>query len=269
MAGIKSLSEDSLRFVYKEPVIILEGRRRHIVIGDLHIGSERRFHKKGMHIYGHTDMMVKRILEISKTFDTDTVVLLGDIKDSLLYPDRFERDCLDRFFYGLRDLDITALRGNHDSHLEEILRIRMQDELLLDEVALLHGNKLPSEKAVGKNMIITGHNHVAIEIVDKNGARYYEKGWLISKARQRAANKFYKGFLSKKMVTMPAFNELITGVPVGARDEKKRNINPLFSNHIFDYENAEVYTLYGEYCGVVGSFKSKKYSSHSKSAGVT
>lgn len=250
--------EDSLRFVYKEPVMVLGGKRKHIVVGDLHIGNERHFHKKGMHIYGHTDRMVKRILGAADTFSTDRIVLLGDIKDSILYPDRFERNCLDRFFYGLRDMDIIALRGNHDSHLEEILKISMKDELLLGDAALLHGNKMPTDRAVGRRTIITGHNHIAVEITDSNGGKYLEKGWIVSRSDKSAARKFYKRFLSERMITIPAFNELITGVPVGSENKEKRNINPLFSNHIFDYENAEVYTIYGEYCGSVKSLMPRK-----------
>ncbi len=244
---------EQIRFVYEEPAVVVEDDgERYIVVGDLHIGAERRFRQRGINIYKNEERMADKIKEIAKEFEAERLVLLGDIKESILYPDVQERNAIRNFFYRLEGMEMEILRGNHDAHLDEIINKKCQDEFMTKNFAFLHGNKWPTEEAMMRKTIISGHNHVAVETVDKNGARYIEKAWLIA-GRGRSKGE-YKRINTKELIVMPAFNELITGYPVGKKGSgREEGMNPLLGNRIFSYRNADIFGISGSYYGKVKS----------------
>ncbi len=245
-------SDETLRFVYNEPVLIVNDNSRNIVVvGDLHIGAEAKLSDKGVHIYGTGAEMAKRIVGAAKEFSTESVILLGDVKDTILYPTVPERRSLAAFFSGLEGLEVTVVAGNHDAHLDEIVGVKPVKEVLLKEVALLHGNTWPSDEAVLHRCIVTAHNHVAISMRDRNGAFYREKAWLIAPPSKTRAKRRYDAFKTERLVVMPAYNDLIIGMSVNELSSGKDNINPLFRNGVFRHGSAYVYTLRGDYAGKV------------------
>jgi metallophosphoesterase superfamily enzyme len=155
-----------------------------------------------------------------------------------------------------KHFDIKVVLGNHDAHLNEAISESCTNELLLGRAALLHGNKWPSEEAIKKEIIVTAHNHIAVTLFDKNNAFYKEKAWLIAPIEKGGATKFYKTPRARKLIVMPAYNDLILGMPVNKMSHKE-NINPLFRNNIFDYNKAEIYTIRGEPLGTVERLKAK------------
>ncbi|MCL5007681.1 MAG: metallophosphoesterase [Candidatus Marsarchaeota archaeon] len=250
-------ADGGIRFIYDEPAMLLDyGDDVYLVVGDLHIGIESEMRRRGVNIYDNAERMAGKILDLYDTFSANALVILGDIKNSVLRPDRAERDSIVRFFYMLRGLKIIAIRGNHDSYMNEIAGIEMHDELIVGSVAMLHGNGWPSPEAAKCKTLITGHNHIAVEILDRNGARYVDKAWMFSKPDLRIAKLRYKSFNLRRMVIMPAFNELITGTPIGSRNRKDREINPMLRNGLFRYKSAELYSLEGDILGTVGSLES-------------
>ena len=251
-------SSKYLKFIYDKPALILTaGKREHLIIGDLHIGTEKKMLDKGIHLYTATQKMAKSIIELGDEFSVDSVVLLGDVKESILYPDEFEKRLLVGFFKELdKHFDVKVILGNHDAHLNEAISESCSSELLLERAALLHGNRWPSEEAMKKEIIITAHNHIAVMLFDRNDALYREKAWLIAPIEKRSAAKFYKTPKAKKLVVVPAYNDLILGMPVN-KMSRKENINPLLRNGVFEYKNAEIYTLGGESLGTVGRLKAK------------
>ncbi len=237
-----------VRFLYDRAALLLYSRaQRHIVLGDLHLGLEKKLYDKGVRLYGAAEHMAKQIKKLAKDHKTDSVILLGDIKESILYPDTTERQGIDEFFELLGDLKIRIAVGNHDGHLGSIVKVPIEDEIILGNVALLHGHMWPSPKAMSKDYIIVAHNHVAISIKDEKGAIYNQKAWLVASVDPMGAEGRYGKFNKEiKLIVMPAFNDLIVGKPV-SMDE--RHINPLFRNRIFDYNNAVVYTVRGDAIG--------------------
>lgn len=236
---------NGLRFVYGEPAAILgSGRSKTLAVGDLHIGAERRLLNSGVKLYGATERMAASLKRIAESFRVKRIAILGDIKDSLFYPDVWERNSILRFFNALDGYDITLIRGNHDAHLEN-MGFELEDESLLKEFALLHGNRWPSPNAMQKSYIVTAHNHAAVSFTDSNGAIYREKAWMISGVNPKNASGRYSSFnMSSRLVMMPAFNDLILGME--ARSMKDKNTSPLLSNRIFNYRKADVYTLNGD-----------------------
>jgi putative SbcD/Mre11-related phosphoesterase len=247
----------SLRFVYEKAALVLHGQRKnYVLVGDIHIGFERKLYEKGLHLHGVTEHMAKQLKEIARANSAESIIMLGDIKDSLFYPDSTDSLLIREFFKELQGFDIEIAVGNHDAHLEEIVSVPIKNEIIIGDFAMMHGHMMPSEEAMRKKYLIMAHNHIAISFVDKNGAFYNQKAWLVAKLTKNAGLSRYPGAnVGIKLVVSPAFNDLITGYPVN--DLNDRHINPVFRNHVFDYANADVYTIYGELIGSPRSLRKK------------
>ncbi len=245
-----------LRFLYDRAALLLYSKDdRHLVLGDLHLGLERKLADKGVHLHGGAERMAKQIISMAESEKVSSVILLGDIKETIMYPDAIERKEISEFFSLLNGLNVRIAVGNHDGHLNELVKAPIEDEIIMGNVAMLHGHMWPSEEAMSKDYLIVAHNHVAVSIKDEKNALYTQKAWMISNVDPGGAKERYKEFNKKiKLVVMPAFNDLITGKPVGISDEK--HINPLFRNRVFDYENANVYTMEGNIVGTPKSLSS-------------
>ena len=238
-----------IKFVYEHPAAIIHANGRdRLVIGDLHIGAEKKLIDKGVKLYNATSIMAKEIVSIASEFDIGEIIMLGDIKDSIMHPERGELMSIKGFFNALEEYKIRIVRGNHDAFISEITGIEPVDELLIGRFALLHGNRWPTEPAMRKSYIMTAHNHISVSFKDKRGGYYQYKAWMIAKLNPEEAAKRYERFnRNAKLVMMPAFNELIMGMPISRHDSD--NINPLVRNKIFDYAGGTVYNLAGENLG--------------------
>ncbi|MGC8648851.1 MAG: metallophosphoesterase family protein [Candidatus Micrarchaeia archaeon] len=247
---------ESIKFVYgEEAAIINADNKNFIVISDLHIGAEQKLIKKGIKVYDANKLMAERIIKISDEFKTKNLIILGDVKESIFYPDKNEQLELKKFFYLLKDFNIIIISGNHDAHLDELVNVEIKDELIIDKFAFLHGHKMPSQTAMLSNYILAGHNHIAVTLTDENNAIYTQKSWLIAKLESKYAAKIYKEFNKKlKIIVFPAFNNLISGIPI---NEAKSNLN-LFMSKIFNYKNAEIYSINGDLIGKLSKIKNIK-----------
>lgn len=249
-----------LRFVYDEPAAVIKaGRKNIIVVGDLHIGAERTMLSKGINIYNATELIAKKLIRIAEDFDSLQIIMLGDIKDSILNPGKEERSALQRFFLMLKDYNITVTRGNHDSHLSEIVDLKIVDEEIIGRFALLHGNRWPSEKAMQMDYIMTAHNHIAASFTGNGYTK--EKVWLVAMINKINALRFYKKVNSaEKLIMMPAFNDFIIGRAINETAKiEGREINPLVKNSVFNYKKGKVYDLKGELLGeLVGLLQKNK-----------
>ncbi|HII09945.1 TPA: hypothetical protein HA310_02430, partial [Candidatus Micrarchaeota archaeon] len=77
-----------------------------------------------------------------------------------------------------------------------------------------------------------------------NGAAYDYKAWAVYGVNKSAARAEYKKFNERiKLVSMPAFNELIHGRAI---EKGKGGMNPMLTNNIFSSRKAEVYSLLGQ-----------------------
>ena len=246
-----------VRFLYGSAALLLHNReRRHLVLGDLHLGLERKLSERGVHLHGAAAHMAKQVMELASGNMTDSVILLGDIKESILYPDSAERQGIEEFFGMLKGLQVWIAVGNHDGHLGDLVKLPIEDEIVLGNVAMLHGHMWPSEAAMSKDYIIVAHNHVAVSFKDEMGALYNQKAWLVASLDAVGAAKRYKSFNpGAKLIVMPAFNDLITGRAVNEIEDT--HINPLFRNGIFNYGNATVYAMDGSVLGTPSSLHRK------------
>jgi metallophosphoesterase superfamily enzyme len=231
-----------ISFIRGSPALMIKTGRI-LVASDLHIGNEFKLARSGIHFTNATKRMAQDLLETYKKNRARRLVLLGDIKESIGYPPREEFEAIASFFHAFRDIDVSIVRGNHDAHLSEILkRIGISlfpvNELIIDGIALLHGNGMPSEAAMKKDYIIAGHSHIAV-----NAEGRASKGWLVAGAGKGAPNEYARFNKRIKLIVMPAYNSLITGVSVNDRDDWTM---PLFRRKVFNASTAKAYDLNGK-----------------------
>ncbi len=228
-------------FVKGSPALAV--RRWHLlVIGDMHIGKEFKLAKAGIHFPNASQRMAEQLLALYRKSGAHEIIMLGDVKESIGYPPREELEAIAAFFHLLRGIKITVVRGNHDAHLAEILgRIGMNRppvaELLLKRIAFIHGNAMPSDQAMGMDYIISAHSHTAISVAGR-----IEKGWLVAGIGPQARRRYSTCNKKIKLIVMPAFSPLITGVSASSGTGSSL---PLFRNGIFDEESARMYDLDG------------------------
>ncbi len=141
--------------------------------------------------------------------EVDELIVLGDLKHKIGYDRRVE-DLI-------RGLEFTLVKGNHDGGLKG------EKELFIGKFHLIHGHFKPKE--LGK-VLILAHSHPSVYI---HGVK--ERVWLFGE---------WKG---RKVIVMPAFNELCSSTPVNVR----KPAGFIFKE--WDYFNADVLTLDGIYLG--------------------
>ena len=227
-------------FIKGFPALHLESYSA-IVIGDLHIGKELKLAQSGIRFLNVTQIMANTVLKLCRSKKAKKLILLGDIKESILYPDKEEYNALGNFFNTLKDLEIMIAKGNHDSHMEEILKVLNVDatvdkEITLGNVVLMHGNALPSENAMMEKLIVMAHSHAVLE---KNNN---ERIWI--KASIGTEFKEYYDEVNKKeeLIITPQFNDILSGMDI----TKVKEFIPVLRNNIFEFKKIKVYGLDGK-----------------------
>lgn len=230
-----------ISFVSGRPALLLE-KERILVAGDLHIGMEFKMMDKGLYFPGAAKRMADSLLSIYEESRAKGMILLGDIKDRLMNVTKDDEEALRAFFSRLNGVGIRIARGNHDAYLQKILArlgisATVEDEILLGDTALLHGNTMPSEEAMMKRYVITGHSHVAANV---NGID--QKAWAILSISGKASGSYEKYNKRCRLVMVPAFNDMIIGTSI---DLSSRTNMPLIRRGVFDIGSLKLYDLRG------------------------
>ncbi|MGC8652258.1 MAG: hypothetical protein ACP5UH_03345 [Candidatus Micrarchaeia archaeon] len=234
-----------IKFVTGKPALIVEAAGdEYLVVGDLHIGIELELSAKGIHLFNVTDALSNNIISIMDDFSLNNIILLGDIKNSIMRPTRAEALLIKGFFESMKDYSVFAIAGNHDTHMGELTGMRMHKELVIGNYAFMHGHARPSQRAMQCDFIITAHNHAIARTVQKDGSIRDEKVWIVADISKKAAKKEYESFNpSEKLIVEPAFNDMIMGRPVASWAYDRMSV--LFKSGLFGLKGAKIYTLYG------------------------
>ncbi len=234
-------------FVKNTPALLIK-RERVLVAGDLHIGMHLKLREKGFYFQQATERMAENLLDAYKKAGAKSLVLLGDVKESIGSPRFAEYKELKTFFDAIADIDTRVVKGNHDGDLEKVLanmgfKIPVATEFLIGGVALTHGNSWPSAEAMRKRYVVVGHGHYALL---RNGS--LEKVWIVSEVTHMASEKYADYNKGAKMIVTPSFNALITG---SALNPKVKSYLPPFKHDFFNFEDAKVYGIGGRLEGSV------------------
>ncbi len=228
-----------------------------LAVGDLHIGKELKLKLEGIHFPEVAKTLGESLFQSCKNLGAEKIVLLGDIKDSITYPDTDEYRLLREFFKPLAGTKLYVAKGNHDSHLQEVFKqigvqAEVRNEILLGNTAFMHGTSLPSEQAMLKKYIVVSHLHAQAIV---GGA--LKSVWILSGAGS-GAKRFKKYNKRIRLLVAPAANGLISGTQVSPGTKE---FLLLFRQGIFDFNKSKVYATDGKLLGNIGKLIAAKIRS--------
>ncbi|MDC0187200.1 metallophosphoesterase [Candidatus Nitrosopelagicus sp.] len=236
------------RIIDSEPALIVEEKRKNLIISDLHIGFEHKFssNKNTVRKNSSINEIISNVTKIIKKENPDTLILLGDVKSSIQSITNSEWKDVPYFFEEVKNsLEVILIPGNHDSNIDKLIpsdvTVISSKGMIIDDVLLTHGHTMPSKNYSSVNNIIMGHIHPIY--FDKNSLLNGERIWISIKTDKSKIFPSTRGELNITIV--PSFN------PYFYATEKKyykKSISPIVEK-IKDSTMAKILTLDGTIIG--------------------
>ena len=198
-----------------------------LVLSDLQIGYEDKMLREGMLIPKFQFRDIKKDMEKilhGKMFEK--IIINGDFKHV------FGKITEQEWREAMRFIDlllshcseIILVKGNHDIFLGPIARkrnIKIFDDFFLDDIFMLHGDKM-KKIPTGVKTLIIGHEHPAIGLQRDIRVEKYKC--------------FLKGKYKKHdLIVLPSFNPLVAGTDI----LREKIMSPFIKN----IESFEVYVI--------------------------
>jgi len=236
------------RIIPSKPALILEGKKKSLIVTDIHIGFENSLASNEIFI-GKNSTINETIQELSEIIDAenpDSVILLGDIKSSIKSISRNEWNEVPMFFEKIREkCDVTLVPGNHDANIQRLVpdNISMISStgMVEENILLTHGHTMPSENFSHVDKIIMGHIHPVFFQEDSviNGQRV----WVSIKTEKEKIFPNKSGEL--EIIIIPSFNKYFYATH---RKKYKKSISPIIDK-IKTVSSARIVTLDGVIIG--------------------
>lgn len=249
----------AIRFVTNYPAVFVTDEKI-LAVADIQIGLEHELYKKGIVIHAQVDKFLKTIMHLTKITKAKKLVVVGDLKHKVPGISlREERELL-RFFEPLvKKVDITLVKGNHDTGLRGLLpekiKIFESGGTRIGRYGFFHGHAWPAKELITCDHLFMGHLQPGVEFSDKIGYRSVERVWLRGKLSEKKIAEHYKtkNFGSLELTVIPAFNKLLGSAPVNRM--KPRDYMGPFANGALDVRKMRAYLLDGTEIGTVGVIK--------------
>ena len=236
------------RIIPSKPALILEDKKKYLVVTDIHIGFESSMASNEIFI-GKNSTINETIKELSDIIDSekpDSVILLGDVKSSIKNISRSEWDEVPLFFEKIREkCDVVLVPGNHDANIQRLVpeNISMISStgMIEEDILLTHGHTMPSENFSQVDRIIMGHVHPVFFQEDSvvNGQRV----WVSLKTEKE--NIFPNKSGEIEITIVPSFNKYFYATH---RQKYKKSISPIIDK-IKSVSKAKIVTLDGTIIG--------------------
>jgi putative SbcD/Mre11-related phosphoesterase len=268
-------------------VLIKTGKTKTLVIADPHLGWEMALQAKGIHVPSQTPKLLKKLTALLSRYKPDTLLILGDIKYTVVVTELGEWHDIPDFFTELKRhiSNIAIVRGNHDANLEPLLpeniNLLPATGTIINGVGLFHGHKWPSPALLKCKTLIMGHLHPVVVFRDPTGFKITRQVWV--KARCNT-NQLSKTLLQKHKIKiedtpeatvkkhynfkpqasqifiMPSFNDFLGGRPINETKPRKEGqtqtmVGPVLRSETVDMDNAEIYLLDGTYLGTLNQLR--------------
>jgi len=274
-----------IRLLTPWPAMLVEAGERILLATDFHLGLEYELAKMGINIPYQTERFLGELLALVREHRPDRLLLLGDVKHGVPITSFQEKREIPMFFDALLgEVErVDVVRGNHDGNLQNLLpegvEMHTSKGFVLGEgfkIAAFHGHAWPHPRIMGADLIVMGHNHPAVQLNTPLGVRITERVWVRGRCdAPRLASAFLEqegvkaegdpirafeerfkvGVGEPQMVIMPAFNDLLGGLPVNSETPKSL-LGPMFRSGAVDVEGFDVYLLDGTFLGQVGFLRS-------------
>ena len=198
------------RIVPSKPVLVLEGKKKSLVVSDIHIGFENSMAANQIFI-GKNSSTRETIQEITQIVDDekpDSIVLLGDIKSSIKNISKIEWNEIPIFFKEItKKCEVILVPGNHDANIHKLVpdnvSLISSTGMVEEDILLTHGHTMPSENFSHVNRIVMGHLHPVFFQEDSilNGQRV----WISIKTEKEKIFPNKTGEL--EITIIPSFNK--------------------------------------------------------------
>lgn len=218
-----------LKKLINEPALLMSGRKRRLIIADLHLG-----------ILSFPD---KSIIEKASALAerVDEVIIAGDVKHDIGMRIRELKEVeeLIKAFEksGIDKSEIRVVKGNHDSKIDAVIRTESSRGIRINDLGIFHGHAIPDDEVFEARTLVFGHTHPAIYIEDKVGG-IKERVWLEGEAELNGEKK--------KIIVLPAFNDICASTSLNL----DRPVGVFFK--YWDFKKAEAILLDGTLLGEVG-----------------
>jgi putative SbcD/Mre11-related phosphoesterase len=273
-----------LKLLLPSPAALIKTENtKTLAIADPHLGWEMALRDKGIHVPSQTPKILQKLVAVLSKYKPDTLLILGDVKYSVVAAKSGEWHDIPEFFNNLKNYvrDIAIIRGNHDANLEPLLpeniRLLPASGATVGDVGLFHGHKWPSPTLLKCKTLIMGHLHPVVVFRDPAGFKITRQVWVKAKCD---TNQLAKTLLQKQHVKiegtpeetvrkhynfkprttqlfiMPSFNDFLGGRPINEakprrKGEKPTMIGPVLRSDAVDLGNSEIYLLDGTYLGTL------------------
>jgi putative SbcD/Mre11-related phosphoesterase len=266
--------------------LIKTGKTKTLVIADPHLGWEIALQAKGIHVPSQTPKLLKKIVALLSKYKPDVLVILGDVKYTVVKTEAGEWRDIPEFFTELKRhvSDIAIVRGNHDANLEPLLpeniTLLPASGTVVGGVGLFHGHKWPSPALLKCKTLVMGHLHPVVVFRDPAGFKITRQVWVKAECNAEALAKILlqkhgikiegtpgaavkKHFNFKPQTTqifiMPSFNDFLGGRPINEKPRKELDsealIGPVLRSEAVDVDNSELYLLDGTYLGTLNQLR--------------
>ena len=269
------------------PALQIKNKEKVIVIGDLHLGYEFELTESGINLPSQTEKIKENLIRLLKKAKTDKLIILGDFKHSIPKISIQEWKDIPNFLGEIEKIvpSILIVPGNHDGGLAPLIsssnvKIVSGRGILVggkEKVGLFHGHAWPSSKLFEAKTWVIGHNHPTIQFKSFFGYKISRPVWIkIPVNRKRLVESFLKHrnikvgkrknpekVLKEKygvkaecsnLIILPAFNELLGGLPFNVK-ERDEFLGPILKSEGILFDKAEVFLLDGTYLGLLKDLK--------------
>ena len=145
--------------------IVKTSKTKTLLIADPHLGWEMQLQEKGIHVPSQTPKILNKLNAIITKYKPDRLVILGDVKYTVVSHEFGEWQDIPDFFNKLSGCigSIAVVRGNHDANLEPLLPENVEflpaTGAVIGDVGVFHGHKWPSPALLGCKTLVMGHLH--------------------------------------------------------------------------------------------------------------
>jgi putative SbcD/Mre11-related phosphoesterase len=267
--------------------LIKTGKTKTLVIADPHLGWEMALRDRGIHVPSQSSKLLNKIVAVLSKYKPDTLLILGDVKYTVVAAEPGEWHDIPEFFQNLKKhvKEIDIVRGNHDANLEPLLPESIQllpaTGTIIDDVGLFHGHKWPSPTLLKCKTIVMGHLHPVVVFRDPVGFKITRQVWVKAKcdtaqlsktllqkhgikiegSPEETVKKHYNFKpRSSQLFIMPSFNDFLGGRPINETKPRKKGqtptiIGPVLRSEAVDLDNSEIYLLDGTYLGTLNHLR--------------
>jgi uncharacterized protein len=258
-----------------------------LLIADPHLGWETQLQEKGIHIPSQTSKLLNKLIAIIVKYKPDRLVILGDVKYTVVSHEFGEWRDIPDFFKKLEKCigSIAVVRGNHDANLEPLLPENVgflpATGAVIGDVGVFHGHKWPSPTLLGCKTLVMGHLHPIVVFRDPTGCKITRQVWMKAKCDTEALAKILlqKSGLkidgsiaetlkkhynirakSTEIFIMPSFNDFLGGRPVNETRPRKEIgsealIGPVLRSEAVNVDEADLYLLDGTFLGTLNQLR--------------